>query len=126
MSQIHGSLTAEYVRLSPNHDFAEAINYILRRPGSLHSLPQLPRGLPHKQRRRMRPTLRAAKLFCKSDHGGQRVAVLDTVIQIACLDDVHPQAWVIYVLARIAEYPARRLGKLLPSRLDKLRRGFTW
>ena len=53
-------------------------------------------------------------LFCGSDRGGQRAAVLYTLIQTARLNDVDPQAWLADVLARIADHPVARLDELLP------------
>jgi transposase len=53
-------------------------------------------------------------LFCGSDRGGQRAAILYTLIQTARLNDVDPQAWLADVLARIADHPVSRLGELLP------------
>jgi len=53
-------------------------------------------------------------LFCGSDRGGQRAAVLYTLIQTARLNDVDPQAWLADVLVRIAECPVSRLGDLIP------------
>ena len=53
-------------------------------------------------------------MFCGSDRGGQRAAVVYTLIQSAKLNDVDPQAWLADVLARIAEHPVRQLDQLLP------------
>ena len=60
------------------------------------------------------PLGRKAWLFCGSDRGGQRAAVIYTLIQTAKLNDVDPQAWLADVLARIADHPATRLDELLP------------
>jgi hypothetical protein len=53
-------------------------------------------------------------LFCGSDRGGQRAAVLYTLIQTARLNDVDSQAWLADVLAQIADFPIGKLGDLLP------------
>ena len=37
-----------------------------------------------------------------------------TLIETAKLNDIDPQAWLADVLARLPDYPARRLGDLLP------------
>jgi hypothetical protein len=58
---------------------------------------------------------RKAWLFAGSDRGGQRAAVMFTLIQTAKLNDVDPQAWLADVLARIADHNIHRLGELLPS-----------
>ena len=60
------------------------------------------------------PLGRKAWLFCGSDRGGQRAAVIYTLIQTAKLNDVDPQAWLADVLARIADHPASQLDQLLP------------
>lgn len=57
---------------------------------------------------------RKAWLFAGSDRGGQRAALLYSLIVTAKLNDVDPQAWLADVLARIAEHPASRLDELLP------------
>ena len=57
---------------------------------------------------------RKAWLFCGSDRGGQRAAIVYTLIQTARLNDIDPQAWLADVLARIADHPASRLDELLP------------
>src|SRR4051812_12959952 len=49
-----------------------------------------------------------------SDRGGQRAAVMYSLIVTAKLNDVDPQAWLADVLARIAEHPARDIDELLP------------
>jgi len=52
--------------------------------------------------------------FCGSDSGGQRAAVIYTLIETARLNDIDPKAWLADVLARIADHPARRIADLLP------------
>jgi transposase len=60
------------------------------------------------------PLGRKAWLFCGSDRGGQRAAVIYALIGTAKLNNVDPQAWLTDVLHRIAEHPANRLDDLLP------------
>jgi hypothetical protein len=67
------------------------------------------------------PLGRKAWLFCGSDRGGQRAAVLYTLIQSARLNDVDPQVWLADVLARIADHPVGRLDELLPWNWRKQR-----
>jgi len=57
---------------------------------------------------------RKSWLFAGSDRGGQRAAVLYSLIVTAKMNDVDPQAWLADVLARIAEHPAKRIDELLP------------
>ena len=53
-------------------------------------------------------------LFCGSDRGGERAAILYTLIGTAKLNDIDPQAWLADVLERIAAHPIRDLDALLP------------
>lgn len=57
---------------------------------------------------------RKAWLFCGSDRGGQRAAILYGLIATAKMNGVDPQAWLADVLARIADIPQTRLHELLP------------
>ena len=57
---------------------------------------------------------RKSWLFCGSDRGGQRAAVMYSLIVTAKMNDVDPQAWLADVLARIAGHSAQRLDDLLP------------
>ncbi|HEU4927457.1 MAG TPA: IS66 family transposase [Vicinamibacterales bacterium] len=52
--------------------------------------------------------------FCGSDTGGERAAVIFTLIETAKLCGVDPRAWLADVLARIADHPANRIHDLLP------------
>ena len=56
---------------------------------------------------------RKSWLFCGSDRGGQRAAVMYSLIGTAKLNNVDPQAWLADVLTRIAEQPVTRLDDLL-------------
>lgn len=57
---------------------------------------------------------RKSWLFCGSDRGGQRAAVLYSLIVSAKMNDIDPQAWLTDVLARLPAYPAHRIDDLLP------------
>jgi transposase len=57
---------------------------------------------------------RKSWLFCGSDRGGERAAVMYSLIVTAKMNDIDPQAWLADVLARIAEYPVQKLDELLP------------
>ena len=48
---------------------------------------------------------RKSWLFCGSDRGGERAAVMYSLIVTAKMNDIDPQAWLADVLARIAEHP---------------------
>ena len=57
---------------------------------------------------------RKAWLFAGSDRGGERAAVMYSLIQTAKLNDVDPQAWLADVLARINDHNIQALDQLLP------------
>jgi transposase len=57
---------------------------------------------------------RRSWLFCGSGRGGDRTALMYTLITTAKLNDVDPQAWLADVLARIADLPISQLPELLP------------
>jgi transposase len=57
---------------------------------------------------------RKSWLFCGSDRGGDRAALMYSLIVTAKMNDIDPQAWLADVLTRIAEHPAHRLDELLP------------
>jgi hypothetical protein len=57
---------------------------------------------------------RKSWLFAGSDRGGERAAVMYTLIQTARLNDIDPQAWLSDVLARINDHNIQKLDELLP------------
>jgi hypothetical protein len=71
--------------------------------GQLASLPLLEIALGRK-----------AWLFVGSDRGGERAAIVFTLVHTAKLNDVDPQAWLADVLARIADHKITELADLLP------------
>lgn len=118
MEDLHNWLQAQLAKLSRNHDLTKAINYMLRRwPAFTRFLDDGRVCLSNNAAERALrcvPLGRKAWLFCGSDRGGDRTAVLYTLIQTARLNAVDPQAWLADVLARIADHPASRLYELLP------------
>lgn len=105
-------------KLSRHSDVAGAIDYMLKRWASFTRFLEDGRiCLTNNAAERALRGLalgRKAWLFAGSDRGGQRAAMLYSLIVTAKLNDVDPQAWLTDVLARIAEHPANRLDELLP------------
>jgi len=52
--------------------------------------------------------------FAGSDEGGHRAGAIYTLIETAKLNDIDPQTWLADVLARLLDYPAKRIADLLP------------
>lgn len=96
IDELHAWLTSQSAKLSRNHDLAKAINYMLRRWDAFTRFlgDGRVRITNNAAERALRcvPLGRKAWLFCGSDRGGQRAAVLYTLIQTARLNDVDPQA----------------------------------
>jgi hypothetical protein len=53
-------------------------------------------------------------MFCGSDRGGQRAAVMYSLIATCRMNNVDPEAWLRDVLARLPEHPMKQLNELLP------------
>ena len=103
--------------MSKNSDTGKAIDYSLKRWVALARF--LDDGRLCMTNNAAERELRAVAIgrrnwtFAGSDEGGRRAAVLYTLIATAKLNDVDPQAWLADVLARLPDYPARRIGDLL-------------
>ena len=116
--ELRSWLANQLTKLSRNHDLAKAINYMLRRWRAFTCF--LDDGriciTNNAAERALRGVALGRKswLFCGSDRGGQRAAVMYSLIGTAKLNEVDPQAWLADVLARIADHPASRLDELLP------------
>ena len=105
-------------KLTRGHDLAKAINYMLRRwPSFTRFLEDGRVCLSNNAAERALRGIalgRKSWLFCGSDRGGQRAAIMYSLIVTAKMNDIDPQAWLADVLARIAEHPAQQLDELLP------------
>ncbi|TDP45667.1 transposase IS66-like protein [Zavarzinia compransoris] len=108
----------ERARLSGGNDVAKAMDYMLRRWTAFTRF--LDDGriclTNNAAERALRGIAlgRRSWLFAGSGRGGERAAVMYSLIVTARMNDVDPQAWLADILARIAEHPAHRLDELLP------------
>ena len=111
-------LRQERPKLSRGNDLAKAMDYLLKRwPAFTRFLDDGRICLSNNAAERALRGIalgRKSWLFAGSDRGGQRAAVLYSLIVTAKLNDVDPQAWLADVLARIADHPARDIDELLP------------
>lgn len=111
-------LRATLARVSAKSDLAAAINYSLKRWSALTRYcgdggVEIDNNAAERALRG--PVLsRKNFLFAGADSGGERAAVLYTLLETAKLNDLNPEAYLQFVLARIAEHPSSRLAELLP------------
>ena len=118
VADLHRLLGEQRGKLARGNDVARAIDYLLKRWTALtrflddgriclsnNAAERALRGIALR---------RKSWLFCGSDRGGQRAAVMYSLIVTAKTNDVDPQAWLADVLRRIADHPAQRLDVLLP------------
>ena len=118
VAALHTWMGEERRKLSRHSDIAGAIDYMLKRwPSFTRFLGDGQICVTNNAAERALRGLslgRKAWLFAGSDRGGERAALLYTLIVTAKLNDIDPQAWLADVLARIAEHPVNRLDELLP------------
>jgi len=53
-------------------------------------------------------------LFASSDSGGERAAVIYSLVETAKLNGVEPHAWLANVIGNIADHPMKQIDELLP------------
>jgi transposase len=116
--QLETWLRAERAKLSRHNDVAKAIDYMLNRwPSFARFLTDGRICLTNNAAERALRTLalgRKSWLFAGSDRGGQRAAMMYTLITTTKMNNVDPQAWLADILARIASHPAHRIEELMP------------
>ena len=106
----------ERPELLPKSPLAKALHYVRERRDALEVFLNDPNVPLDTAERALRGIALGRKswLFAGSDRGGERAAVMYTLIGTAKLNDVDPQAWLADVLDRIAEQSQTRLHELLP------------
>jgi transposase len=118
IAELEAWLREQRRKLSSKSDTAKAIEYSLKRWAALTRF--LDDGRLCMSNNAAERSLRCVAVgrhnwtFAGSDDGGRRAAAMYTLIETAKLNDIDPQAWLADVLARLPDYPARRLGDLLP------------
>lgn len=109
------------MKLSRKSETAAAINYALGRWPAL--VRYCDDGLLEIDNNAAERALRAVALgrknylFAGSDAGGERAAVIYSLLGSAKLNGLDPEAYLASVLRRIAEHPINRIGELLPWNL---------
>ena len=118
VEDLHVYLREQAARLSRGHDLVKAINYILKRwPAFTLFLEDGRVCLSNNAAERGLRGIalgRKSWLFCGSDRGGDRAAVMYSLVITCKMNGVDPQTWLADVLSRIASHPAHRLDELAP------------
>jgi len=111
-------MTAERAKLSSASDTAKALDYMLTRTEAFTRFLNDGRICltNNAAERALRGIALGRKswLFVGSDRGGDRAAVILSMIQTCKMNDVDPQAWLADILGRIADHKITDLASLLP------------
>jgi transposase len=113
-----GWMKRERSKLSRHNEVAKAMDYMLKRLDVFTRFLEdgricLSNNAAERELRGI-ALGRKSWLFAGSDRGGERAAVMLTLMQTAKLNDIDPQAWLADVLARIADHKITDLAALLP------------
>ena len=118
LASLEAWMRNERAKLSRHNHVAKATDYILKRWDAFSRFLEDGRiCLSNNAAERAIRGLalgRKSWLFVGSDRGGERAAMMYSLIVTCKLNDVDPQAWLTDVLARIAEHPTHKLEELLP------------
>jgi transposase len=111
-------MTRERGKLSRHNEVAKAMDYMLKRIAVFTRFLDdgricLSNNAAERELRGI-ALGRKSWLFAGSDRGGERAAVMLTLIHSAKLNDIDPQAWLADVLARIGDHKITALAALLP------------
>jgi len=111
-------LHAQLPKISGKSPLAQAIRYALGRMPKAR--PYLDKGHleldNNSAERAVKPVAIGRKnwMFAGSEGGGKAMAIAFTLIETAKMNGVDPQAWLTWVLARIADHKINRLDELMP------------
>jgi transposase len=118
VAELERWMRASREKLSAKSEMAKAFDYMLRRWASFTRF--LDDGRVCLSNNAAERALRGIAVgrrnwtFAGSDVGGQRAAVMYTLIETCRLNDVDPRAWLADVIARLPGHPAKRLDELMP------------
>jgi len=121
LEQLHAWLSAKLETLSRKSDTSRAILYALNRWEALTRYCDDGHleidNLPVERALRGVAIGRRNYLFAGADSGGERAAAIYSLIGLAKLNGIDPEAYLRHVLCIIAENPINRIDELLPWRI---------
>lgn len=104
--------------LLPSNPLAQALGYVWERREALEvylSDPDVPIDTNHLERAlRPIPMGRKAWLFCWTELGAKQVGIIQSLLVTCRLQGVHPYTYLVDVLQRISEHPAKNVIELTP------------
>ena len=113
-------MRSERAKLSRHADVAKAFDYMLKRWTAFTRFLEDGRICltNNAAERELRGVALGRKswMFAGSDRGGERAAIMYSLIQTARLNNIDPQAWLADVLCRINDHKITDLAALLPWR----------
>jgi transposase len=118
VTALEAYLRQQRAKLSGKSETAKAIDYSLKRwPALTRFLDDGRLCLSNNAAERALPGIAVGRhnwTFAGSDEGARRAATVYTLIETAKLNGIDPRAWLADVLARLPDYPAKRIADLLP------------
>ena len=118
LGELKAFLDAALARISAKSSLAQAIGYALSRWHALlrYTADGRLEMTNNAAERAIRPLALGRKnwLFAGADSGGDRAALMYTIIQTARLNGLDPEAYLRDVIGRIADHPINRIEQLLP------------
>jgi transposase len=103
---------------TPTNPFIKALNYVRERRSGLEVFltdPDVPIDTNHLERAlRVIPMGRKSWLFCWTELGAKHVGMIQSLIVTCRLHNIDPYTYLVDVLQRVAEHPARRVAELTP------------
>jgi len=125
LNVLHVWMIESLSQIDNKSDLAEAFNYSLNRWEALCRYTkdgrlEIDNNIAERSIRGM-GVGRRNFLFFGSDSGGERAAIIYSLVESCKLNNIDPQRYLHYVLERIADHPINRIDELLPWNVaDKL------